>query len=187
MFNYIATVMKRCTLLFLITFGMIFPSFSQVKDNNIEIVKGYEQINTIQNLLSHFKGRPVFVDLWASWCDPCKEEFKFSPNLYLELKKRNIEVLYISIDKDPLVVAWKKDMQNFKLAGNHVKANKALRDELTTLIWGGVDAFSIPNYMLFDGRGNLLLKSTLAPSTGTKLLNQIEGQLANQKDKLNDK
>jgi thiol-disulfide isomerase/thioredoxin len=170
--------MKRCTLLLLISFGITFPSLSQVKDDGIKIVKDYGQINTIQNLLSHFKGKPVFVDLWASWCEPCKEEFKFSPNLYLELKKRNIEVLYISIDKDPLVVAWKKDMQNFKLTGNHVKATKALRDELTTMIWGGVDAFSIPNYMLFDGKGNLLLKSTLAPSTGAKLLEQIEDLLA---------
>jgi hypothetical protein len=49
------------------------------------------------------------------------------------------------------------------------------------MISGGVDAFSIPNYMLFDGGGNLLLKSTLAPSTGTKLIEQIDGQIAKSK------
>lgn len=150
---------------------------AQQPNKSIKIVSGYQRISTVKELLSNFKGKPVFVDMWASWCQPCKDEFKYSEGLYKELKKRNIEILYISIDKDTSDVAWEKDMVAFNLSGNHIKANKALRDDLTTMVWGGVDAFSIPNYLLFDANGNVLLKNTLMPDTGNVLLDQLTNTL----------
>jgi thiol-disulfide isomerase/thioredoxin len=150
----------------------------KAQSNDIEIIANYESVSSIKHLLANFKGKPVFVDMWASWCEPCKEEFKYSAGLYKELQKRNIALLYISIDKDTSYIAWKKDMISFSLSGNHIKANKALRDDLTTLIWGGIDAFSIPNYVLFDSNGTVLLKSALKPDTGCALLKQLDTVLA---------
>jgi thiol-disulfide isomerase/thioredoxin len=156
-----------------------FTAFGvKAQSNDIKIIANYESVSSIKKLLANFKGTPVFVDMWASWCEPCKEEFKYSAALYKELKKRNIELLYISIDKDTSDIAWKKDMISFSLRGNNIKANKALRDDLTTLIWGGIDAFSIPNYVLFDSNGNVLLKTAMKPDTGATLFEQLDTALA---------
>lgn len=151
---------------------------AQSKSDSIKVIANYENINSVKTLLANFKGKPVFVDMWASWCEPCKEEFKYSKALHAALRERNIEMLYVSIDKDTSNIAWKKDMQAFDLTGNHIKANKALRDDLTTMIWGGVDAFSIPNYLLFNSDGNLLLKSAMPPDMGVALLKQLDNALA---------
>ena len=148
------------------------------KDSNqIRIVTNYEQINSISELLNTFKNRPVFIDLWATWCTPCLEEFKYSKTLYEYLTKNGIEIIYVSFDKEKDDLLWRKRINANDLFGNHIRASKQLQDSLTTLIWGGIDAYSLPNYLLFNKKGKLINKDTYHPSTEIKLFKQIESDL----------
>jgi thiol-disulfide isomerase/thioredoxin len=147
---------------------------SQSSDNQVKIIKNFTNIYTIKDLLFQFRGTPVFIDLWASWCEPCKDEFKFSSELHNQLSKRRIKIIYISIDKDIQDSTWEADIYHYKLNGYHLKASKSLRDEFTTLIWGAVDAYSIPHYILFDSHGKIISKDMLAPSTTSALYYEID-------------
>ena len=49
--------------------------------------------------LADFKGKVVFVNIWATWCPPCREEMPSMEKLYKELKGENFEILAVSIDK----------------------------------------------------------------------------------------
>jgi thiol-disulfide isomerase/thioredoxin len=149
-----------------------------LKDSNkITILNNYNQINSITELLKPFKNKPVFIDLWATWCEPCVEEFKYSKPLYEYLTKNGIEIIYVSFDKEKDDSAWREKLSANELFGNHVRASKSLRDSLTTLIWGGINASSLPNYLLFNKEGKVVNKSSLHPSTGIKLFNQIKSDL----------
>ena len=145
--------------------------------NQIRIVTNYEQINSISELLDSFKNKPVFIDLWATWCTPCLEEFKYSKTLYEYLTKNGIEIIYISFDKEKDDLVWRERINANQLFGNHIRASKSLQDSLTTLIWGGIDAYSLPNYLLFNKKGKLINKDTYHPSTEIKLFKQIESDL----------
>ena len=46
------------------------------KKQNIKFVDDYLQINTLNECLDIFKGRPLFIDVWATWCGPCLVEFR---------------------------------------------------------------------------------------------------------------
>lgn len=48
--------------------------------------------------LSDFRGRVVFVNVWATWCPPCVEEMPTIQRLYDRLHERGLEVLAVSID-----------------------------------------------------------------------------------------
>ena len=49
--------------------------------------------------LSDFKGKPVIVDFWASWCKPCRKALPFFSKQYRKLKKQGVEIIAVNIDK----------------------------------------------------------------------------------------
>ena len=171
---FIGNNTTSCTLLS----GNNINNCSLKKDSNqIRIITNYNHINSISELLDSFKNKPVFIDLWATWCTPCLEEFKYSKPLYEYLTKNGIEIIYISFDKEKDDLVWRERINTNKLFGNHIRASKLLQDSLTTLIWGGIDAYSLPNYLLFNKNGQLVNKDNLHPNTGIKLFKQIESGL----------
>jgi len=54
--------------------------------------------------LNHFRGTPVLVNVWATWCPPCKEEMASLDHLALLLANENIKIVPISIDVSGLAV-----------------------------------------------------------------------------------
>ena len=74
--------------------GIIAPKISKLapafKLNNIR--GGVSQ-------LSDFKGKIVLVNFWATWCAACMEEMASMQNLYADLKKHDVEIVAISIDR----------------------------------------------------------------------------------------
>jgi len=49
-------------------------------------------------MLASHKGHPVVVNMWATWCDPCREEFPDLVRLHRELDGRGLQVVAISMD-----------------------------------------------------------------------------------------
>jgi thiol-disulfide isomerase/thioredoxin len=145
--------------------------------NKIKFIENYSQISSISELLDSFKDKPVFIDLWTTWCSPCLKEFEFNKPLFDYLDKNGIELVYVSFDKDSADNLWRTKINEHKLSGNHIRAGKLLQDSLTTLIWGGIDAFSIPRYLLFDKNKKLVNIDASLPSSGLKLFKEIEFDL----------
>ncbi len=48
--------------------------------------------------LAHYRGKVVFLNIWATWCPPCREEMPSVQTLYQELKGEDFEILAVSID-----------------------------------------------------------------------------------------
>jgi peroxiredoxin len=51
--------------------------------------------------LSQYAGRPIVINLWATWCGPCRLEMPQLVDLYSSLKDRGLVMLGISIDDTP--------------------------------------------------------------------------------------
>ena len=92
----------------------------------IQIVENFEDIDTFNDLVAPFKGKKLFVDIWGTWCAPCKREFKHKPALDSLLNTHAIEPLYICEGRSSKEKTWKEMISFYDLEGHHVFTNKKL-------------------------------------------------------------
>lgn len=54
--------------------------------------------------LSHYEGEVILLNIWATWCPPCREEMPSMQQLYEELGPEGLKIVAVSIDADPGVL-----------------------------------------------------------------------------------
>src|SRR5436189_5057283 len=65
----------------------------------------------LEEVLAQYKGKYIFLDLWASWCVPCMEEMPASQALKKKYPADKIVFLNLSVDKS--VPIWRSRLSQF--------------------------------------------------------------------------
>ncbi|MDR0421636.1 MAG: TlpA family protein disulfide reductase, partial [Proteiniphilum sp.] len=133
-------------------------------DETVHFVDGYENITTLEEAIKPFKGKKVYIDIWATWCGPCKEEFKYQKALKKILDEQDIQPLYISIDEDDRDQQWKEAIKFYGLSGAHIRTGRPLFEELCERYDKNTPHVAIPWYILVDENGNVIREHAEAPS-----------------------
>ena len=63
--------------------------------------------------LSDFRGKPIFLNFWATWCGPCRFEMPFIQKMYEGLSSEGLVVLAVNLQENPATV--KEFMETFGL------------------------------------------------------------------------
>lgn len=131
-----------------------------------------DQYLTVQKLLRKFKGKTVLMDLWATWCKPCLEEFTYADQLYSFTQNKSIVPLYISVDSSKDKEKWESFIGKYHLQGSHILASKELIQDIWKQI-GDVGQQGYPRYIIADQEGNIVVKDAFRPSGGQKFYDQF--------------
>lgn len=75
----------------------------------------YLDINGKEVSLDDFKGRYVYIDIWATWCAPCREELPHLQTLEEAFQGTNICFVSISTDQDK--AKWEQTVKDEKMGG----------------------------------------------------------------------
>ena len=54
--------------------------------------------------IKDYRGKVVFINFWATWCATCKVEMPSMQKVYEQFKDQGMEMLTISVDKDPSLI-----------------------------------------------------------------------------------
>ena len=102
--------------------------------------------------LESLKGKLVYVDVWATWCGPCKAQIPFLKQLEEKYREEDIAFVSLSIDQLKNISKWKDMIVDKQLEGIQIIADKAWRSKFVTdyVIEG------IPRFILIDKDGNLM-------------------------------
>lgn len=156
----------------LINESIAFHAKSKNELNAEEQVLDRNAYTSFDALLKNYKDKTVYVDLWATWCAPCKEEFAFGKELKSYLKSKNIAMLYISMDRDDADEQWKNMIKFYGLTGEHIRVSPSLQKDIINRFYDG-KSYSIPRYMIIKN-GKILNDAAMQPSDKEKLYKQIE-------------
>jgi thiol-disulfide isomerase/thioredoxin len=101
------------------------------------------------------RGRALLVNFWATWCDPCREEFPGLVRLYKSYRSRGLSVVEISMDEPesrPAIEQFLKSQgASFGSYRQHFNDFEALVNSINPK-WGG----AIPATFLYDQQGRLV-------------------------------
>jgi len=107
--------------------------------------------------LSDFKGKYVYMDIWATWCGPCKVQIPFMKELEKQFHNAPIHFVSVSLDKLEDKPIWEKMVRENQMSG-------------VQLFAGREDNFGfdykieyIPTFIILDKEGNIMIDRAPAP------------------------
>lgn len=122
----------------------------------------YENANGEKKSLDDFKGKYVYIDLWATWCGWCIKEFPYLDKIKEEYQDKNIEFVTISVDKQENKELWKKMVVEKNLEGIQLIADNAYKSEFIKSY--RVEDTGIPRFILIDPQGVIVSADAPRPS-----------------------
>lgn len=158
--------------------------------NNAEIEKSYNKLRKLAKgnpspkfvnyenykggttSLDDLKGKYTYIDVWATWCGPCKAEIPFLKKIEKQFHGKDIQFLSVSIDKKKDHQKWKDMIQEKELGGIQLFADSDWTSQFIQdyLIKG------IPKFILLDPQGNIVTPNAPRPSNKklVKLFNDLK-------------
>ncbi|TXE09678.1 TlpA family protein disulfide reductase [Seonamhaeicola algicola] len=110
--------------------------------------------------LDDLKGKYVYIDVWATWCGPCKYEIPFLKKVEEKYHDKNIHFVSISTDKQKDKDKWKQMIAEKEMGGIQLITD----NDFNTSFISQYKIMGIPQFILIDPQGNIVQANAPRPS-----------------------
>jgi thiol-disulfide isomerase/thioredoxin len=131
--------------------------------------EGYVNYKGGTTSLADLKGKFTYIDVWATWCGPCKAEIPSLKTLEHDYAGKNINFVSLSIDDDrthkgswDLAASdWRAMVKDKELGGIQIMAPKGWQSEFIK----NYKITGIPRFILVDPNGKIVNADAPRPSS----------------------
>ena len=120
--------------------SIFFKKFDDVKPESI-----------LQTILDRYKGKAVLIDMWATWCGPCRAGHKAMAPMKEQMKGQNVQFVYITSPSSPMST-WQEMIK--EIDGDHYYLTK----EQYSYILAKYESGGIPTYAVYNTQGEQTYK-----------------------------
>ena len=107
----------------------------------------------LRKITEPYRGKLILLDIWGTWCGPCKEALSHSQEEYERLKDFDLVYLYLANSSDN--ESWKNVIKEYNIVGDNV-VHYNLPESQQSAIENFLQVHSFPTYKLIDRDGSVL-------------------------------
>jgi len=116
------------------------------KDPELIDIQGY------QKLLQQYKGKPLLVTFWATWCEPCRDEYPMLNDLAKQYAPQGLKVVGVSLDQDGDLILMRRFLARYKPIFPNYRKKKGEEDAFMQAVLPGWNG-SIPASVFYAKDG----------------------------------
>lgn len=140
--------------------SVIYDNFKRMSSNAISPDFSYANVDGKQVSLKDLRGKYVYIDVWATWCAPCKAEIPFLTKVEEDYHGKNIHFVSLSVDRKADKAKWISYVKDNKLQGIQVMADQDFSSDFVKKY----NINSIPRFILIDPAGKIISGDAKRPS-----------------------
>ena len=148
--------------------GKIAPDFSAIDSNNQPLT------------LSQFRGKNVvLIELWASWCGPCREGFPYLKTIHRKYHPKGFEIIAVTLDQDKktwMSAVKEEGIDNWYNTATQFRQSESLNNN----IFQNYPKGPIPRSFLIDKEGKIIGSWGFYSKADEETLDKILDKLLNQ-------
>lgn len=123
--------------------------------------------------LADFKGKVIYLDVWASWCGPCIAQFPAAKKLYEKYKAED-DLVFLTISVDNKRADWDKGLKLHQPGGLQLWAEGGYANSFTK----SYGANGIPHYVVIDKEGKIVNFKSPRPEDEPAISNLLNETIA---------
>jgi thiol-disulfide isomerase/thioredoxin len=141
-----------------------------VKDPELIDGAGYGKI------LQQYRGKPLLVTFWATWCEPCRDEYPMLNELAKQYEPKGLKVVGINLDDDGDLILMRRFLARYKPIFPNYRKKPGAEEQFRQAVLAGWTG-SLPVTVLYarDGR---LMNSVVGEGSHEKFETAIQSLLA---------
>ena len=144
---------------------------------------GYEHLKNcttgdelFREILKPCEGKVVYLDVWGTWCGPCKKEMEYVSAIKQAMKDKEVVFLYLANGSPE--ESWKNIIKEYSLTGEQV-VHYNLPNKLQNILEKYLQIKHYPTYLLIDRNGEIVDREPPRPSSENQLVDYLNKCLEN--------